>query len=51
MASSIDLSDEELEKILLGSRGKDLLSEAIPALPVVRESSGSGADGVGPVKG
>jgi transposase-like protein len=29
MTLSIDLSDEELEKILLGDRGKDLLMEKV----------------------
>ena len=29
MTSSIGLSDEELEKILLGDRGRDLLMEKV----------------------
>ncbi|MCS3639349.1 transposase-like protein, partial [Salinibacter ruber] len=29
MTLSIDLSDEELEKILLGDRGRDLLMEKV----------------------
>ena len=33
MTLSIDLSDEELEKILLGDRGKDLLMDEAKIRP------------------